>query len=47
MTSVMLHPGYEGKVFTYAQPLMWAELAFMFWLAIMGAKELPLAPASV
>ena len=34
-----LRPGSEDKVFTYSQPLMLAELATMFWLAIMGAKE--------
>ena len=38
-----LFPGYEDKVFTYAQPLMMGELAFMLWLMIMGAKP----PASV
>lgn len=34
-----LFPGYEGKVFTFSQPLMFAELAIMFWLAIMGARD--------
>src|SRR5438477_6752136 len=38
-----LRPGSEDKVFTYSQPLMFAELATMFWLAIMGAKEKRLA----
>jgi Domain of unknown function (DUF4386) len=40
-----LLPGHEDKVFTYSQPLMFAEVATMFWLAIMGAKERPLAAA--
>ena len=35
----LMFPGHEQKVFTYSQPLMFAELATMFWLAIMGAKE--------
>ena len=39
----LLFPGHEGKVFDVAQPLMWGELATMFWLAIAGAKEQPLA----
>ena len=34
-----LYPGQEAKVFDYSQPLMFAELVTMFWLAIMGAKE--------
>jgi hypothetical protein len=40
-----LLPGHEDKVFTYSQPLMFAELVTMFWLAIMGAKERRLAAA--
>ena len=34
-----LQPGREGKVFDFSQPLMFAEVATMFWLAIMGAKS--------
>ena len=34
-----LYPGHEGKVFDYSQPLMFAEVVVMFWLAIMGARE--------
>ncbi len=34
-----LKPGYEDKVFTYMQPLAFAEVVLMFWLAIGGAKE--------
>ncbi|HEX9162654.1 MAG TPA: DUF4386 domain-containing protein [Thermoanaerobaculia bacterium] len=31
--------GYEDKVFTYGQPLMFAEVAIMLWLLIMGARD--------
>jgi len=34
-----LYPGQEARVFDYSQPLMFAEVIAMFWLAIMGAKE--------
>ncbi len=34
-----LFPAYETQVYNYGQPLMLGEVAFMFWLAIMGAKE--------
>ena len=34
-----LYPGQEATVFNYSQPLMFAELVTMFWLAIMGAKQ--------
>ena len=34
----LLFPIYEDKVFTYAQPLLMGELAFMLWLVIKGAK---------
>lgn len=37
--SGFLLPGSEDKIFTYGQPLMFGEVAFMFWLLIMGAKE--------
>lgn len=37
LTSV-LSPQYYGKVFTYAQPAFFGELAFMLWLVIKGAK---------
>jgi hypothetical protein len=42
----ILFPGHEDKVFTYSQPLMFAEVATMFWLAIMGAREPRPAAAS-
>jgi hypothetical protein len=38
-----LLPQYQGKVFTYSQPALFAEVAFMLWLVIKGAK--PPAPA--
>lgn len=41
----LLFPAYEGKVFTYAQPLITGELAIMLWLMIRGAKEQRLAVA--
>jgi hypothetical protein len=41
----LLFPAYEGKVFTYAQPLITGELAIMLWLVVMGAREQRLAVA--
>jgi len=40
----LLLPGHEDKILTYSQPLMFADVATMFWLAIMGAREQPLVP---
>jgi hypothetical protein len=34
----VLFPQFEGKVFLFSQPALFAELAFMFWLVIKGAK---------
>ena len=45
MTGI-LFPGHEDKVLTISQPLMFAEVVTMFWLAIMGARERRLAAAS-
>lgn len=42
----ILYPGMEAKVFSVSQPLMFAEVVTMFWLAIMGANEKQLAAAS-
>jgi hypothetical protein len=39
----LLFPGHEGKVFNLGQPFMLGEVAAMLWLAIMGAKEPPVA----
>jgi hypothetical protein len=33
-----LVPQYQGKVFTYAQPAFFGELAIMLWLVIKGAR---------
>ena len=33
-----LLPQYQGKVFTYAQPAFFGELAIMLWLVTKGAK---------
>ncbi|HEY3988241.1 MAG TPA: DUF4386 domain-containing protein [Acidobacteriaceae bacterium] len=42
----LLFPQFEGKVYTYAQPLITGEVAIMLWLAIMGAKERHLVASS-
>src|SRR3989475_4883877 len=34
----VLSPKYQDKVFTYSQPAVFGELAFMFWLLIKCAK---------
>ncbi len=34
----VLSPQYYEKVFTFTQPAVFGELAFMFWLLIKGAK---------
>ena len=45
-TSLLL-PQYENIVSRWMKPLSFAELLFMFWLLIMGAKPKPLpGPAS-
>jgi hypothetical protein len=33
-----LLPQYQGKVFLYSQPALFAELGLMLWLVIKGAK---------
>jgi hypothetical protein len=43
----LLWPQYENIVSRWMKPLSFAELLFMFWLLIMGAKPKPLpGPAS-
>jgi Domain of unknown function (DUF4386) len=37
----LLFPQYDNKAFTYTQPLVISELAFMLWVTIMGAKPNP------
>ena len=34
----ILFPQYQGKVFLYSQPALFAELALMLWLVIKGAN---------
>jgi hypothetical protein len=34
----VLFPQFEGKVFLLSQPALFAELAFMLWLVIKGAR---------
>jgi hypothetical protein len=41
----ILFPPYEGAVFTYSQPAMFGEVAFMLWLVIKGARP-PVQDAS-
>ena len=41
-----LFPQYQNTVFTYSQPAMFAEIAFMLWLVIKGAKPPTPAPAA-
>jgi hypothetical protein len=37
LTGILL-PQYQDKVFTYTQPAVFGEIAFMLWLVIRGAK---------
>ena len=47
----LLLPQYQDKLDSYCQPAFFGEIAFMFWLLIIGAKPKPLAgpvsPAAV
>jgi hypothetical protein len=43
--SVVL-PQYQSKVYTYTQPAVFGEIAFMLWLSIKGAKPPALAPVA-
>ena len=43
----LMFPPYEDKVWRFAQPVMLAEVAFMLWLVIMGARERRPAAISV
>jgi Domain of unknown function (DUF4386) len=40
----ILFPRYQGDVFVYSQPAMFAELAFMLWLVIKGANPAASTP---
>ena len=46
----VLWPHYQGKVFAYSQPALFAELALTLWLVIKGAKpqtiEIAAAPSA-
>jgi Domain of unknown function (DUF4386) len=35
-----LMPQYQGKVFAYAQPAFFGEIALTLWLVIKGARPL-------
>jgi hypothetical protein len=41
-----LLPQYQEKVFNYSQPALFAEVAFMLWLVIKGAKPPALVAAA-
>jgi len=43
----VLSPQYYGKVYTFTQPAVFGELAFMFWLLIKGAKPPALDPTAL
>jgi uncharacterized protein DUF4386 len=45
ITGVMW-PQYSGKVFAYAQPAFFGEVALMLWLLIVGAQPKPAEPAT-
>lgn len=34
----VISPGHQGDVFTWSQPAMMGELAFMLWLVVRGAR---------
>ena len=39
MSGAGLWPQNEDRLSNYAFPFQFGELAFMFWILIMGAKE--------
>ena len=39
----VLWPQYESRIYSLSQPALFGEIAFMFWLLIVGAKPKPLA----
>src|SRR5580692_627509 len=45
LVSVVL-PQYQSEVYTYTQPAVFGEIAFMLWLMIKGAKPQASAPAA-
>jgi hypothetical protein len=44
--SGLLFPAYEDKVWNFARPSPWGEVAIMLWLVIMSAREKHLAATS-
>src|ERR1700730_15254051 len=42
----LMFPAYEHKVWNFAQPVLFGEVAIMLWLAIMGARNRALASGS-
>jgi hypothetical protein len=44
LVSVVL-PQYQSEVYTYTQPAVFGEIAFMLWLSIKGARPQASAPA--
>ena len=42
----LLFPAYEDKVIKFAQPVLFAEVAIMLWLALIGVREKRLATMS-
>ena len=42
----LLFPAYEDQVIKFAQPVLFAEVAMMLWLAIMGVSEKRLTTTS-
>jgi hypothetical protein len=42
----LLFPAYEQKIWNFARPILFGEVAIMLWLAIIGAKEPHLAAGS-
>lgn len=40
LTGVLL-PQFQDRVFTYAQPALFGEIAIMLWLVIKGSKPQP------
>ena len=45
LVSIVL-PQYPSEVYTYTQPAVFGEIAFMLWLLVKGAKPPELAPAA-
>ena len=46
LTEILL-PQYYGKVYSYTQPAVLGEVAFMLWLLIKGAKPPAMAATAL